>query len=255
VTSRPIDAGLIIGYISILGYYSSYNYIKGFNSFYNLPEIFYDPVSINSVLLTLTGISAFLFYYFAVNNFLNYFYPNSNNPVAEATRRIFGLIIFCLALILYVPKRENIYIFLIVIGFTLFFTYIFPMLVHPKIKGYSNKVKEQLDTSGFSLIDSITEAFKEKSSRFYLLLILILLLSGALSAVLGMMNAVKKEEYIIIERGTSQYIVMKHEGGKILVAPYNKKKNELIPEYKFLPEEDFIFKEIKIQSLKVVGKN
>jgi hypothetical protein len=249
--SKTIDSALILGYISILGYYSSYNYIKGFNDFYKLPEIFYNPVTINSVLLTLTGIGTFLIIYFAMDSIFKHFYPVSNSPIAEATRRIFGMIIILLAFMIYV--QDNVYtIFsLIIIGLILFFTYIFPLIAHLKTKGYSNKMRNQLEILGEPFSHSLGRVWKEKSLRFYLLLIMFLFTSGSVSTMFGSVNASKTDEYTITREGSEKYIVMNHEEGKILVAPFNQRENVLIPEYKLLEDNGLKYTQIKINSLRI----
>jgi hypothetical protein len=244
------DSALILGYLTVIGYYSAYKYEEGYNSHFKVPSIFLDEIGLINILFAVAGISSFLMIYLLFHNLFQWFYPASDSPVAETIRRIYWVIIICSVVIYYAWDKNTTIAFGVLILCILFLNFIFPLLVHPKTKGYKNKLRKQLEINGDPIEKIILHHIKTGSHKLYLLILVSFFIIGACASIIGQINATKAKKFTVVTNKNT-YIVFNVKGDLLLVAPVDLKNKVLTPKYKLIKNDDLNFENKKIDHLEI----
>ncbi|PAK41053.1 hypothetical protein CHI08_13330 [Peribacillus simplex] len=249
-----LDTGLIIGFITAIGYFLAYSFQKGYFTYFGITEIFINKIDIVNIVLAISIVGGVLYiiyiFYDNTGKILDTF---SNVYIKYFKAAYLPLFILGIALVVFMPDFIKFIGFILVVILGLIF--IIPLLNHKDVQGYKNKIEKQLVKiyeQGFTL-RNIYFAYKNIPSMRFLLTVSLLLISIQIGQFSGYEKAERQREYFIIENKKQNYLVIDKFGDKFIIAPYDNKENTIQQEFQIIDinsdfELPFVYQKITVKN-------
>lgn len=231
------DTTFLIAFISVLGYFTAFNYQKGFKSFYGIDEIFLSDITITQILISIASIiGVFIFFY--------PFYPIIQSVfILDKTKERWILsryivkywIASPLLIAIFLKFYFNINLNTVLYVLIVYYFFSVPQLLIPSIftegKNYIQKLRR-------NILEDVEPPFMEKlkfklqSVRNVIILgLLFIMLIGSFAHLLGYANALKKDTYYIFEHQNQTYLIISNYNESVIIAPFDKDKNTMYSSY------------------------
>lgn len=257
------DAGLILGILTALGYYVSYFYKKGYLMYYDV-DFFINQITTSdlinsiSIIISITVIGFIVVSLYQLFNVAYLIFRLIPYQILFIFRTYF-LPYFIIAIIT-LPFTFN-YIKIVIyilIGLLIIF-YIFPVFKQRTVKGYFNKLGQQIihdiDKNKFhfriSKLLRVNRGFFGDFLKFLKttingklhLIAMALLLLSIVCKVYGFWNAMNQTDYLIIKQNQDRnFVVIDKIGDNLIIAPIDLRKKEIKKQYQVI-EQKTNFKE------------
>lgn len=242
------DTTLLIGFLTILGYYVAFSYEKGYKSYFSLPNIFLDDVNLVNVLVAMAAIGAvwlsMYLLYSLFKNFETIFYilfekfESTNENIIYFFKKvvIFPLFIGFL-LILSLPREKSAYIMvLFTVSIIIAINFIPPLFI--KGTGYINKLKAYIGNEESITVERIFDVMTNNKRALIMGLVAISIITSNLASIIGYGKASKEENYLIIKEPTP-YVVIDNDKDNLIIAPIDLKTQTVTPKYQIIePKSD-----------------
>ncbi|MEK4086348.1 hypothetical protein [Psychrobacillus sp. FSL K6-1415] len=206
-----LDSGLLIGLVTVLGYFIAYAYQKGYWLYYGVTQEFLNQISIVNILVSMSvigfGIGSFILYYQSVKGSL----PRSNNPVRQMLPSVVLPTLFiCMGILVLIPSNlfkvqpmHLSYVLLIIIVIS----YTYPLLSQWHIKGYKNKLIKHLEDQEYEgvTVENIILKYKIFPSAKFFYLFTVFVTCFFVSFLWGYKSATDKENYLVFDAHLSPF--------------------------------------------------
>jgi hypothetical protein len=251
-----IDTTLIIGLLTVAGYYVSFSYEKGYKSYFHLNEIFLSNITLVDVLISIAAISSIWMSFYPIVQFL--FEKEENVLFDYFFKKILFIptVLFLLVMNFFPKDKYSLTFALVVAGIVLFIFLIPPLL--RKEKEYLNKVRAyQIEKSNkkdeeLSFTEKMIYLMENNKMAVLIMTIIAIFVSGTLAGSLGRANASKETNYMIIKE-PSPYVVIDQNGGNLIIAPIDLKAKTITPKYQIIESKSDMKNPLIIESMKFKG--
>lgn len=211
---------MLVALVTALSYAVAYAYNAGFASFFDLPPFLISP-TVGTILQAAAAVGAVLLGFWNIVAVVWVFAPRGDTALVRSIRRF--LVFLLIIGFFYVPIRDvkGVWVLAaIILGFYVFFSFVFPLITQRKIAGYEKKLlaQEQFDrdADGYSLNTHVARALGGRE-----------LLVGALSLLLvyfsylvGFGAAVRKEDFLFLDDRPG-FVVAALDEELLVLAGYN----------------------------------
>lgn len=253
------DSGLLIGLVTVLGYFIAYAYQKGYWLYYGVTQEFLNQISIVNILVSMSvigfGIGSFIMYYQSVKGSL----PRSNNPVRQMLPRVVLPILFiCMGILVLIPSNlfkvqpmHLSYVLLII----LVISYMYPLLSQWHIKGYKNKLIKHLEEQEYEgvTVENIILKYKIFPSFKFFYLFIVFVTCFFVSFFWGYKSAIDKENYLVFDAHGEKFVVIDRNGENFLVSRIDLEKKEINKSFQVIEIKSDIDKPIFFNNIKIEG--
>ncbi|MED4697202.1 hypothetical protein [Peribacillus frigoritolerans] len=230
-----LDTGLIIGFITAIGYFLAYSFQKGYFTYFGITEIFINKIDIANIVLAISIVGGVLYtiyiFYDSTVKILDTF---SNVFIKFFKAAYLPFFISGITLVVFMPDFIKFIGFILVVILGLIF--IIPLLKHKDVQGYKNKIEKELVNiyeEGFTL-RNIYFAYKNIPTMRIMFTASLLLITMPIGEFLGYEKAERQREYFIIENKAQNYLVIDKFGDKFIIAPYDNKENTIQQEFQII---------------------
>lgn len=204
---------------SALSYAVAYAYQSGFASHFGLPPLLLSP-TIGSILQAGAAVGVVLIVFWNFASVAWHFSPRGDTALKRVIRRVVALALVMGLLFLPVLDRKSGWIaFVAMLGFFVFFEFVFPLIAQRKIIGYENKLLEQEElerhVAQHSLLDRAVIAFGKSALRLLVAAVLLIFVSYSV----GLRAAINQEEFFVLADRPG-YVVAAVEDNLLILAAY-----------------------------------
>lgn len=256
-----LDTSLIIGYSTILGYLIAYSFQKGYLNYYGITNIFISQINIVNIVISITVVGTSLFYLYVAYNNLSGILSHGTNPYIQIFKEGFlpflvvGFLLGALE-----PKWINIISLLLFI--ILITIYLIPIAKYKDIKGYENKLKQEikyLDEEGFTLKNFMLSLKKVPAFRIFIIISTLTVLPS-LSHLFGYNQAKTETDYVYFTNKGKSYLIIDRNGDNFIIAPFDVEKNLIKQRFQMIEiksdmEKPIVYNKIRINDrLKILRK-
>ncbi|GMG75484.1 hypothetical protein ShirakiTB12_39520 [Priestia megaterium] len=256
-----LDTSLIIGYSTILGYLIAYSFQKGYLDYYGITNIFISQINIVNIIISITVVGTSLFYLYIAYNNLSGILSHGSNPYIQIFKERF-LPFLVVGFLLGALDPEWIKIISLLLFIILITIYLVPIAKYKEIKGYGNKLKQEikyLDEEGFTLKNVMLSVKKVPSFRIFIIVATLTVLPS-LSNLFGYNQAKRETDYVYFTNERNNYLIIDRSGDNFIIAPFDVKKNLIEQKFQIIEiksdmEKPFVYNKITIKDGLRIFKN
>lgn len=249
------DTSLIIGLVSLMGYLVAYNYQKGFRSFYNIDDTFISNITLTEVIISVAailGVSvAILNLYPVIKNLFVFNREKKFVSIRYIVKYwVFTPILICILLVLFLESSVPTLVYIMILYFLLV---ALPNLIASFFNEGNNwdeKFKKTIFSSEYNFKDVIKFNILESTKGFLIGLFVAFILIGSIANLIGYSKAVKKDEYYVIEHNNRTHIIIDNYNENLIIAPFNKEKNQIISSFQIIESKSTLEKPLKLNVVK-----
>lgn len=230
------DAGIVLGFLTGLGYLIAFSYKRGYKGYYGLDEMFLSDVKVIDILNAMTSISSVITFGYAVLQLFSGISSNdSENPVAIAFKYKFAptaifLIISSYALINDLKTLSFIGIYFIIMTIWIFF--LNPFVFIKNEIGYKNRMRKYVqNVDKTSFIKKVKSLYKWNKPIFVFTAFIVASGAASFTSLYGSNKAEMEKGYTIIKQNNKDYVVIDNHEDNYILAPVNIKKATIKKEF------------------------
>ncbi|MFJ7510022.1 hypothetical protein ACIQW7_11240 [Peribacillus simplex] len=248
------DTSLIIGFITVLGYFVAYSFQKGYLLYFGITDIFVKQIDIVSVFISITIVGSVFFVVYTFYDHLAKLFEEFSNPYIKLFRKVFlPFLVIGLPLGAYMSSFIKGIIF-ITLSVILVLIYILPVIKYKDVKGYKHKIEKvliSLDEDGITFKDFMIEVRDTPSMRIVFILGAFLIIQPIMQLV-GYKNAEQERDFFVLESKEQNYLVINKYGENFIIAPFNAKENTIKQEFQIIEvksdfDSPFVYKKINLK--------
>ncbi|MFF2597271.1 hypothetical protein ACFVSZ_28395 [Priestia megaterium] len=253
-----VDASIIVLILTGLTYLIGMKFKAGYLGYYKIDTIMLSDVGMNYIINSVTGVIGLLMLWVVI--FTLYLPALSSakyiGRILYFIMSLFRLYLFVLAFSVYVFDKA------IDEGFTAIVLWICIIILVPiQIFNFfikkSNKKKsplfEKLTNSIRGELNYIISDIKKKRYLKFVPLIPCIFLAIVVFDNLGETSAQRKENYLVIERGEKDFVVIAENKDNLLIAPVNLDEKVITASYSIIEAKSEINKLVKLKAKKFNG--
>jgi len=247
-----IDASILIGFLSILGYTVAYAYQTGYLLYYGVTDIFLNNITIVQVVISASILVAMLFIFFASFDSFKNLFREFKHPILVAFQKSIMPYLFMFIFLLPFTFDYIVYMSIFLAILTII-TYLSPLWVKKGVKGYLNKLRSKIKSDNHEFSYSNVKNNLKRSIKYKIIsIIFVFVIAMPLGRLIGYKNAELQREYYYFNHGDADYLVIDNIGSDFIVAPLDIDTHQILKEYQVIEmrsnmNDPIIFKRIRLK--------
>jgi hypothetical protein len=247
-----ISEGIVLGILTVVGYFCTYMYELGSKKFYSIPDTFVE-IDLTSVIKLITEIWAYLIILLVLiiaGSSLFKFIINSESRI-----KFFLLALLCLTYIFLVMLFFHGFSMRLVkaMGFVLLGIitqgFLIPLITQWKIRGFRNKIRASSESELPPILGSFRRKYGSKALRIAMLIFLVSTILPIFQE-LGRKDAENEDTYQLTLINGEMNVLLGTFKDSMIIAPVDLASEEISPEFRFIKQrDDDISKIIKFETV------
>lgn len=228
--NREVSEAILLAAASAMSYAVAFSYRSGYGSYFGLPPLLLTP-SLGVVLQAAGVVGLVALSFWNIANGVWPLLPRGNSARDSALRRVFLIGLVSSALIFQIADGRRAWAILTaIVGFFVFFEFVFPLIVHRNVSGYEKKLLAQVDIERNAQQHSLTSWASGLIGDGLFRLIAVAVLVVYLASLIGTKVAKNQTEFYIF-KDRPGHVVAAMEDEVVILAGYDEKTLALTGSY------------------------